>query len=73
MFFFQNYAENEAVRLVPDRFLFFKKALYEIKAIGVQLDFTIFRYPSNQHTIETNCLKLYIIDPDICSILIFLD
>ena len=26
--FFENYAENEAGKLVPDRFLFFKKALY---------------------------------------------
>ena len=28
IFFFKNYAENEAGKLVPDRFLFFKKALY---------------------------------------------
>ena len=48
-----------------------KKALYQVKANGLQLDFTIFRQPSNQHTIETNCLKLYTIDPEICSILIF--
>ena len=52
-------------------FLFFKKALLQVKASGLQLDFTIFRQPSNQHTIETNCLKLYTIDPEICSILIF--
>ena len=26
--FFENYAENEAGKLVPDLFLFFKKALY---------------------------------------------
>ena len=26
--FFKNYAENEAGKLVPDHFLFFKKALY---------------------------------------------
>ena len=26
IFFFKNYAENEAGRLVPDLFLFFKKA-----------------------------------------------
>ena len=26
--FLLNYAENEAEKLVPDRFLFFKKALY---------------------------------------------
>ena len=28
IFFFKNYAKNEAGKLVPDRFLFFKKALY---------------------------------------------
>ena len=27
-FFFKNHTENEAGKLVPDRFLFFKKALY---------------------------------------------
>ena len=32
MFFFENHKENEAGRLVPDLFLFFKKALYEVKA-----------------------------------------
>ena len=28
IFLFKNYAENEAGKLVPDRFLVFKKALY---------------------------------------------
>ena len=32
MFFFKNHAENERARLFPDLFLFFKKALYEVKA-----------------------------------------
>ena len=36
MYFFQYHAENEAGRLVPDLFLFFKKALYEAKASGFQ-------------------------------------
>ena len=45
--FFKNYAKNDAWKLVPDRFLFFKKALHQVKASGLQLDFTIFRYPSN--------------------------
>ena len=40
--FFKNHAENEAARLVPDLFLFFKKALYKVKAIVLQLDFNIF-------------------------------
>ena len=36
------YAENEIGRLVPHVFLFFKKALHEVKAIGLQLSFNIF-------------------------------
>ena len=47
IFFFKNYSENEAGKLVPGRFLFFKKALYWVKASGLQLGFTIFRYTSN--------------------------
>ena len=52
-------------------FCFFKKALYQVKASGMQLHFTIFRQPSNQHAIETNCLKLCTTDSEICSILNF--
>ena len=37
----ENHAENEAGRLVPDLFLFLKKALYEVKASGLQLRFDI--------------------------------
>ena len=40
--FFKNHAENKAGRLVPDHFLFFKKALYEVKASGLQLSFNMF-------------------------------
>ena len=29
-----NHAENEAERLAPDHFLFFKKAVYKVKASG---------------------------------------
>ena len=43
IFPFKNHAENEAGRLVPDIFLFFKKALYKVKASGPQLGFTLFR------------------------------
>ena len=52
-------------------FCFFKKALYQVKTSGLELDFNMFRQPSNQHLIETNCLKLCTIDPEIRSILIF--
>ena len=34
MFIFKNHAENETGRLVPDISLFFRKALYEVKASG---------------------------------------
>ena len=43
MFYFKNHAENEAARLAPDLFSFFKKALYKVKSSGLQLGFTIFR------------------------------
>ena len=42
-FFFKNRAENETGTLVPDLFLFLKKALDEVKASGLQLSFNIFR------------------------------
>ena len=42
MFFSKSLAENEAGRLVPDLFLFFKKALHEVKARGLKLSFNIF-------------------------------
>ena len=34
--FSRNHAENTAGRLVPDYFLFFKKALYEVKESGLR-------------------------------------
>ena len=68
IFLFKNHAENEAGRLVPDVFLFFKKALYEVKASSLQLNFNIFRQSSTLHTIKTNCSELKTIDPEICSI-----
>ena len=34
---------NEAERLAADLFLFFKKALHEVKANGLQLSFSHFR------------------------------
>ena len=41
IFFKKNHAENEAGKLVPDNFLFFLKILYEVKASGLQLSFSI--------------------------------
>ena len=42
MFYFKNHAENEAGRLVPDLFLFSKKALFEVNASNMQLIFNHF-------------------------------
>ena len=39
--FCKNHPENKAGRLVQDLFQFFKKALYDTKAIAVQLSFNI--------------------------------
>ena len=43
---FKNHAENETRELVPDLFLFFKKAIYKAKANGLHLSLTILRYSS---------------------------
>ena len=37
----QKPCKNEAGRLAPDLFLFFKKELYEVKVSGLQLGLTI--------------------------------
>ena len=42
-FSFKNHVENEARRLDLQTSLFFKKALYETKASGLQLSFNMFR------------------------------
>ena len=41
MFFYKNHAGNEAGRLVSDLFLFFKKALYKVKASAQDYSFNI--------------------------------
>ena len=40
---FKNHAQNEDGRLFPDLFLFFKKALYQVKASGLRLSSNILR------------------------------
>ena len=42
IFLFKNHAEKEAGRLIPDLFLFFKKALYETKTKRLKLSVNIF-------------------------------
>ena len=41
MFFVRIHAKNKAGRLIAELF-FYKKALYEVKASGLQLNFNIF-------------------------------
>ena len=60
IFFFKNNAENEAERLVSDLFLFFKKALHEMKTSVLQPNFNILRKPSTWHTMKTNFINLFI-------------
>ena len=36
------HTENETGKLVPDSFSFLKKALYQVKANSLQLDFPIY-------------------------------
>ena len=54
----KNHVKNEVGRLVPDLFFLFQKALYEVKASGLQLSFNIFREPSTWYTVKTNYKKL---------------
>ena len=68
------FVERESDSLfMPVCFLLFKNALHQVKASDLQLNFTIFQQPSNQHTIVKICLKIYtiVIDPKICSVFIF--
>ena len=43
MLILKNHAKNEARGVAADLFLLFLKALYQVKAIGLQLSFNIFR------------------------------
>ena len=59
IYFLKNYVQNEAGELVPDFFLFFEKALYEVKASGLHLIASIyFESPLLEQTIKINCIKL---------------
>ena len=62
MFCFKHHAENEAERLVPELFLLFLFFLdfQEVKAIGLQLSFNIFWYPSTWYALKTNWIRLLI-------------
>ena len=55
MLFFKNDTENKTERLVLDLFLFFKKALYEVKR--QQLGFNIFPWSLTCHKRKANCVN----------------
>ena len=57
-FFFRNHAENERGRQLPNFFLFFEKALHEVKVSAPHLSFNIFDSTQLGYTIKTNYLKL---------------
>ena len=56
---------------IQTSFYFFKNAEYEVKTTILQLIFSVFRQLSNWDNIKTNCIKLQIINPEICSFLVF--
>ena len=64
IFFSKNHAENETGGLVPDLLLFFKKALYKVKASGPHLSQQLRTYNKNSVTFET-------VDQEICPALFF--
>ena len=76
--FFKNHAENKAGKLVPDLFLFFKKALYKLKASGQHLRFNIFcntltwTYKRNKpYKIDAD-IQMQTVDPKIFVIFVFI-
>ena len=62
---FKSHGENETRRLVPDLFLFFKNALYKVKAKGRHLCFDMIGGPRLGHTIKTNFITFRTVDPKI--------
>ena len=70
MFFFENHAENETGRIIPNLFLFFEKFLRKVKESGQHLGLIYFGRPLLGHAIKTNYITFQIAYPEICSILI---
>ena len=68
--FIQKSIRKYSQRLVPDLFLLFKKALYEVKASGWHLSFNIFWYTSLKYIVKTNFITFQTVNPEVCSILI---
>ena len=69
IFFIKYHAENETGRLVPELFLFYKKAIRKVKASGQYLSFNTFWYTSIS-TYKKNFITSQDVDQEICSILI---
>ena len=63
--FLQETCRNKSRRLVLDLVCFFSKKLFVVEASGLRLCFSINIYWT-WHTMKTNCMKLYTIDPDVC-------
>ena len=68
MYFFKNQAENEAERIVPDLFLFFKNALNEVEQVICTLVSISFNSSRLGRTIKRNCIKDWNVDLKICSV-----
>ena len=67
----KNHAEKKTGTVVQNPFIIFEKALYEVKARGLELSFNMYCQPLTWHTIKTNYSELQANDTHICSILIF--
>ena len=65
--------ERKVWRLVAELFLFFNKALYEIKASGQHLSLIYFGGPQFKHRIKNKnkFITFQTVDSEICSFLIF--
>ena len=56
----------QVARRVPDPFLLFEQALYEIKQVVSTFVSIYFGSPRLGHIIKTSCIKFETVDPEIC-------
>ena len=66
--FLHKSCKNEVRWIVPDLFLFLKKALHNS---GGTLVFIYFNIPGPGHAVKTNSVIVQILHPKLCPILIF--
>ena len=69
--FLHKSCKNEVRWIVPDLFLFLKKALHKRNISGGTLALIYFNIPGLGHAVKTNSVTAQIVHPKICSILIF--